>query len=210
VINEAQLRDMSPSERKELAHVLAQLDYPHPLLELNWHRGRKLGVLLSMVSCIVLAGWIIVLTLTLHRQYTATHWRFAWVGFDIVLLAAFALTGWGFWRGRQVVISCLLVTGTLLLCDAWFDVILDLGTRGIWESVASAVLIELPLAYVMFRAARHLIRLSALVAMSARNDIDQLPRSLWHVPLLGVAADAVTAGGGRRDRQDSDSPAGPS
>jgi hypothetical protein len=210
VIDEAQLRDMSPSERKELVHALAQLDYPHPLLELNWHRGRKLGVLLSMVSCIVLAGWIIVLTLTLHRQYTATHWRFAWVGFDIVLLAAFALTGWGFWRGRQVVISCLLVTGTLLLCDAWFDVILDLGTRGIWESVASAVLIELPLAYVMFRAARHLIRLSALVAMSARNDIDQLPRSLWHVPLLGVAADAVTAGGGRRDRQDSDSPAGPS
>lgn len=26
------------------------------------------------------------------------------VGYDAVLLAAFALTGWAFWRGRQVVI----------------------------------------------------------------------------------------------------------
>jgi hypothetical protein len=158
----------------------------------------------------VLVGWIVVLTLTLHRQYTATHWRFAWVGFDIVLLAAFAVTGWGFWRGRQMVIGCLLVTGTLLCCDAWFDVILDLGTRGIWQSLASAVFIELPLAYIMFRAGRHLIRLSALVAMSARNDIDQLPRSLWRVPLLGVAADAATAGTGPSARHDQNSQAGPS
>lgn len=197
---------MSPGERKQLARTLAQLDYPHPLLELNWHRGRKLGVLLSVSSCVVLVGWIVVLTLTLHRQYTATHWRFAWVGFDLVLLAAFALTGWGFWRGRQVVIACLLVTGTLLCCDAWFDVILDLGTRGIWQSVASAAFIELPLAYVMFRAARHLIRLSTLVAMSARTDVDQLPRSLWHVPLLGLVADApkVSSGSGAgRDRDSS-------
>jgi len=201
---------MSPGERKELAHALAQLDYPHPLLELNWHRGRKLGVLLSLVSCVVLVGWIVVLTLTLHRQYTATHWRFAWVGFDIVLLAAFALTGWGFWRGRQVVIASLLVTGTLLCCDAWFDVILDLGTGGIWQSVASAVLIELPLAYVMFRAARHLIRLSALVAMSARNDIEKLPRSLWRVPLLGLVADAATGAAGPTAGWDSDGKVGSS
>jgi hypothetical protein len=212
VINEEQLREMSPTERKELAHALAQLDYPHPLLELNWHRGRKFGVLLSLVSCVVLAGWIVVLTLTLHRQYTATHWRFAWVGFDIVLLVAFALTGWGFWRGRQMVIACLLVTGTLLCCDAWFDVILDLGTKGIWQSVASAAFIELPIAYVMFRAARHLIRLSTLVAMSARNDIDKLPRSLWRVPLLGVVADAATAGTVPSARREGEprSQAGPS
>ena len=52
------------------------------------------GVLFSIVCCTVLVGWIIVLLLTLHRNFTATHWRLAWVGFDIVLLAAFAATGW--------------------------------------------------------------------------------------------------------------------
>jgi len=185
VINAEQLREMSPSDRRELAQMLASLDYPHPLLELNWHRGRRLGVLISMVACIVLLGWIIVLILTLNRHYTATHWRTAWVGFDIVLLSAFAMTGWAFWRGRQVVIACMLVTGTLLCCDAWFDVILDLGTSGIWESLASAVVIELPLAYLMFRGARRLIRLSALVAMSARENPSVVP-SLWRLPLVGT------------------------
>jgi len=179
---------MTPAERRELARTLASLDYPHPLLEFNWRHGRKLGVLLSMIACIVLLGWIIVLILTLHMHYTATHWRFAWVGFDILLLSAFAVTGWAFWRGRQIVIACLLVTGTLLCCDAWFDVILDLGTSGIWESAASAVLIELPLAFLMFRAARRLIRLSTLVAMSARGDFDRIP-SLWRIPFLGDRAD---------------------
>ena len=137
-----------------------------------------------MIACVVLMGWIIVLILTLHRHYVATHWRFAWVGFDVILLAAFALTGWAFWRGRQVVIACLLVTATLLCCDAWFDVILDLGTSGLGMSLASAAIIELPLAFLMLSSARRLIRLSALVAMSLRGEDERVP-SFWRIPLLG-------------------------
>jgi len=184
VITEADLRELSPAERRQLAHSLAVIDYPHPLLELNLRRGRRIGVLFSIISCTVLVGWIIVLVLTLNRDYTATHWRLAWVGFDIVLLAAFAATGWAFWRGRQIVIACLLVTATLLCCDAWFDVILDLGSSGVWVSIASAVIVEIPLALVMFNAARRLIRLSALVAMSEAGDAKPVP-SLWRIPLLG-------------------------
>jgi hypothetical protein len=184
VITEADLRELSPAERRQLAHSLAVIDYPHPLLELNLRRGRKIGLLFSIIACTVLVGWIIVLVLTLNRDYTATHWRLAWVGFDIVLLAAFAATGWAFWRGRQIVIACLLVTATLLCCDAWFDVILDLGSSGVWVSIASAVIVEIPLALVMFNAARRLIRLSALVAMSEAGDAKPVP-SLWRIPLLG-------------------------
>jgi len=184
VITEADLRELSPGERRQLAHSLAVIDYPHPLLELNLRRRRKIGVLFSIIACTVLVGWIIVLVLTLGRNYTATHWRLAWVGFDIVLLGAFAATGWAFWRGRQIVIACLLVTATLLCCDAWFDVILDLGSSGVWVSIASAVIVEIPLALVMFNAARRLIRLSALVAMSGAGDAAPVP-SLWRIPLLG-------------------------
>jgi hypothetical protein len=132
----------------------------------------------------VLVGWIVVLVFTLHRTYTATHWRLAWVGFDIVLLASFAATGWAFWRGRQIVIACLIVTGTLLCCDAWFDVILDLRTSDIWMSIASAVVIELPLAFVMFSVARRLIRLSALVALCQEGMTGTVP-SLLRLPLFG-------------------------
>ena len=187
VINDADLRGLSPAERRQLARSLAAIDYPDPLLEMHLSRGRRLGVLFSIVSCTVLVGWIIVLLLTLHRHITATHWRLAWIGFDIVLLAAFAATGWAFWRGRQIVIACLLVTATLLCCDAWFDVILDLGTSGMWMSVASAVVVELPIAFLMFSAARRLLRLSALVAMGESGDQDGFS-PLWRIPLLGEAA----------------------
>ena len=129
MINEADLRELSAAERRQLARSLAAIDYPDPLLEVTLARGRKLGALFSIVACTVLVGWIIVLLFTLHRSFHAHYWRLAWVGFDIVLLFGFAATGWAFWRGRQIVIACLLVTGTLLCCDAWFDVMLDLGTQ---------------------------------------------------------------------------------
>ncbi len=189
VINENDLRELSPGERRQLARCLAAVDYPHPLLEMRLARGRKLGVLFSIIACTVLVGWIIVLVLTLHRSFHAHYWRVAWVGFDIVLLAAFAATGWAFWRGRQIVIACLVVTATLLCCDAWFDVLLDLGSRGQWMSIASAVIVELPLAFLMFGAARRLIRLSALVAMGELADPGSFP-PLWRIPLLGEGAGA--------------------
>ena len=184
MITEADLRELSPGERRQLAHSLAVIDYPHPLLELNLRRRRKIGVLFSIIACTVLVGWIIVLVLTLGRNYTATHWRLAWVGFDVVLLAAFAATGWAFWRGRQIVIAFLLITATLLCCDAWFDVILDLGSSGVWVSIVSAIIVEIPLALLMFNASRRLIRLSALVAMSEAGDDEPVP-PLWRMPLLG-------------------------
>ena len=154
-------------------------------------RGRRLGLLVSIVACTVLVGWIIVLLLTLHRSFHAQHWRSAWIGFDLLLLAAFAVTGWAFWRGRQIVIACLIVTATLLCCDAWFDVFLDLGSPDIWLSVATAVLVELPMAFLMFNAAGRMIRLSALAAAGQSGDppgpggARRLP-PVWKIPLLGA------------------------
>jgi hypothetical protein len=196
VMNEDELRKLTAAERRELARNLAKIDYHHPLLGINLTRGEKLGALISVICCLVLAGWIIVLGLTLSRSFHAHYWRGAWVGFDAILLLAFAATGWAFWRGRQIVIVCLLVTASLLCCDAWFDVILDLGTGDIWGSVASALLVELPIALLMFQGARRLIRLSAVVAVSgsaADGDpgdpgvlpLDTLP-PLWKIPLFGI------------------------
>ena len=192
MINEADLREMSPSERRKLAHSLTTVDYPHPLLGIYLARGRRLGLLVSIVACAVLVGWIIVLGLTLHRSFHTQHWKGAWVGFDLLLLLAFAATGWAFWRGRQIVIACLIVTATLLCCDAWFDVVLDVGTSDVWLSIAAAVIVELPLAFLMFNAARRLIRLSAVVAVGQAGDSsdrDNLPEdalpALWKIPLFG-------------------------
>jgi hypothetical protein len=198
VINEADLRAMSPAERRQLAHSLAAVDHPHPMVGMYLARGRRLGTLVSIVACAALVAWIVVLVLTLHRSFHTHHWKGAWVGFDFFLLLAFAATGWAFWRGRQIVIACLIVTGTLLCCDAWFDIVLDAGTADVWLSVASAVVVELPLAFLMFNAARRLIRLSALLAVSQSADegdpddpagrrAASLP-PLRKIPLFGVRA----------------------
>jgi hypothetical protein len=187
VINEADLRELSAAQRRQLARSLAVIDYPDPLLEVTLARGRKLGALFSIVACTVLVGWTIVLLFTLHRSFHSHYWRAAWVGFDIVLLFGFAATGWAFWRGRQIVVACLLVTASLLCCDAWFDVILDLGTSGQWVSIVSALVVELPIAFVMFAAARRLLRLSALVAVGG-SAADESPPSLWRMALVGDRA----------------------
>ena len=99
-----------------------------------------------VASCILLAAWIGVLAVTLPRFYHTGSWRGAWVGFDVALLAAFAATGWAAWRRRQLLIISLVVLATLLLCDAWFDVVLDVRTAGFFASLLSALLVELPLA----------------------------------------------------------------
>ncbi len=195
VINEADLRQMSPGERRKLARSLAAVGYPKPLFGIYLTRSRRLGVLVSIAACTVLVVWIIVLVLTLDRSFHAQHWKGAWVGFDLILLLAFAVTGWAFWRGRQIVIACLLVTGTLLCCDAWFDVVLDLGNSDVWLSVASAVLVELPMAFLMFNAARRLIRLSALIPLTQSGELADYPGGalppLWKLPLFGIRPDTA-------------------
>ncbi len=183
---------MSPSERRRIAHALARIDYPRPLTGIDLAKRRWLGVLVSVTACVVLIGWIFFLELTLRRTFHTQHWKGAWVGFDVILLLAFAATGWAFWRGRQVVIACLVVTATLLCCDAWFDVLLDAGTPDVWGSLASAALVELPLALLMFTTAGRLIRLSAVFAVGGRGDQgergvppeDLLP-PLWKIPIFG-------------------------
>ncbi|HYZ55583.1 MAG TPA: hypothetical protein VE733_19050 [Streptosporangiaceae bacterium] len=174
---------MSPEERRQLARALAAIDEPHLLSDPRFLSRRRLALLIFIGCCVVLAGWIVVLELTLPRHYTASHWRGAWVGFDVALLAAFAATAWASWRERQVLVMCLTVTGTLLCCDAWFDLVLDIGTPAFPMSVASAVIVELPLAFMLFSAARRLMLMSIGVVMKLQGIVRPVP-SLWRVPLF--------------------------
>ena len=96
----------------------------------------------------------------------------------------FAATAWAAWRRRQVLIVCLMVLATLLCCDAWFDTTLDWGTRGFPLSLASALLIELPLAVVALIGARRLLRLTLGRLEVLAGGPGRVP-SFWRVPLFG-------------------------
>ncbi len=168
---------MSRADRRQLARFLAELDEPdlgqpapvklHPNGEdlagpyqhdPGLHRQQRLVLLISAGCCVVLAGWIVVLAAALLHHFNAHHWRSLWVNFDVLLLAAFAATAWATWRKRQILILLLMLTGTMLCCDAWFDVGTSLATSGMWLSIASAIFAELPLALLAFAVARSLLK----------------------------------------------------
>jgi hypothetical protein len=184
VFDESDLQRMAPEERARLARALARLNaeglVPTPLSQ----RRRRLLIAACLAGVVMLAVWIVVLEVTLPRHYRAGGWRAAWVGFDAWLLLAFAATAWAAWRRRQVLIVCLMVLATLLLCDAWFDLTLDWGTRGFMVSLLSALLVELPLAALALIGARRLLRLTIGRVELLAGFAGPVP-PFWRVPLFG-------------------------
>jgi len=184
VIDEDDLRRMTPEERACLARALVSLNAedvtPTPISQ----RRRRILIAACLLGVLVLAVWIGVLEVKLPRDYRAGGWQAAWVGFDIGLLLVFAATAWAAWRRRQMLIACLMVLATLLCCDAWFDTTLDWGTRGFTVSLLSALLIELPLAAVALIGARRLIRLTA-GRLELLSGVPGPVPPFWRVPLFG-------------------------
>jgi hypothetical protein len=193
MLDEAELRLMSPEQRARLARTLAALDGPAPHRRDDpWlKRRRMIALAIVVASCVFLAIWIGVLAATLPSRYRAGGWRGAWVGFDVAELLAFASVAWAAWRGKQLLIVCLVVTSTLLCCDAWFDLTLDWGTRGFGFSLFAALVAEVPLAVLMMLGARRLLRLTIAGAM-AREGIPGPVPPLWRVPLLDTGHAWVT------------------
>jgi hypothetical protein len=184
VIDEAELRAMSPHERMRLQRALAALDTRRPAPGPGSDRRRAVVLAVIIACCVGLAIWTGVLAVTLPRFYHTGGWRGAWVGFDIALLVTFAATGWAAWRRRQVLIICLVVLATLLCCDAWFDVVLDAHTKGFWLSLLTALIVELPLAASAIIGARRLLRLT-IGMVSLREGYPGPVPPLRKIPLFG-------------------------
>jgi hypothetical protein len=158
----------------------------------SWRR--RLLIVAALACAAWLAAWIGVLAVTLPWRYRAGGWSAAWVGFDGVLFLAFAATAWAAWRRRQVLILCLVVLAILLCCDAWFDTTLDWGTPGFIDSLALALVVELPLAVLAMIGARRLLRLTFGRLHALKGGSGPVP-PFWKVPLFGD----YSAGQGYRD-----------
>ena len=183
MIDEAELRRLTEDERRQLARILAAIDRPHPLMDPRLRRRRRFGLMFMTACCVALACWIAILILTLPSRYTSSDWQGAWVGLDIAELAGFAATAWAAWHQRQIVIFFMIITGTLLVCDAWFDLALDYGSRDFTTSLVSALVVELPLAFLLFTAARRLVRVTIATTMQLSGVTRPVP-PLWRIPLF--------------------------
>src|SRR3954469_2297723 len=108
---------------------------------------RWVTLLLTFVAAALLP-WTLWLTFSLPSRHVSQHYDVAWVGFDIALAAAFAATTWAAVKRSAWVVPLAAATGTMLVCDAWFDVVTSGGGSERVEAVLEAVFAELPLAAV--------------------------------------------------------------
>jgi hypothetical protein len=106
---------------------------------------RWVTISLSLVA-IGLVPWTLWLTFSLPSRHVTDHYALAWVGFDLGLAAAFGATAWAAYRTSTWLVPFAAVTGTMLLCDAWFDVVTSGGGGERVEALLEAVFAELPLA----------------------------------------------------------------
>ena len=101
---------------------------------------------LLVLAALVLAPWTLWLTYSLPSSHVTHHYDLAWIVFDVFLLVAFAVTGVCAFRGTRWLAPAAAATGTMLLCDAWFDVVTSAGGGERLEALLEAIFVELPLA----------------------------------------------------------------
>jgi hypothetical protein len=103
---------------------------------------------LLFLTAACLLPWTLWLTFTLPSRHITEHYDVAWVVFDCALFCAFAATAWCAVKGSRWLVPLAAATGTMLLCDAWFDVATSIGSGDALEAILEALLAELPLAFV--------------------------------------------------------------
>jgi hypothetical protein len=97
-----------------------------------------------------LLPWSVWLSSSLQPDHVTHRWDLAWSGFDGGLALCFAGTALAAWRRSPWVGALAAATATLLVTDAWFDIVLE--SHGSEERVAifEAVVFELPVAGLCF------------------------------------------------------------
>jgi len=103
---------------------------------------------------VLLIPWTFYLAVSLPRRVVDTHYRGAWVGFDILLVITIIMTAYFAFKVDSRVQLPATATATLLIVDAWFDV-MTAGRRGdVGLALLMAVCIELPAAFGSLWVAR--------------------------------------------------------
>ncbi|WP_405064033.1 hypothetical protein OG474_20940 [Kribbella sp. NBC_01505] len=159
-LTDDQIAALTPAERRDL--LLRLVPRPEGLPSVRTiNRIRKWRTALILLCSLALIPWTVYLAVTLPNHYVARNWVATWVGFDILLLATLALTAIAGWKRRVMVFPTAVISGVLLLCDAWFD-ILTSQRSDLMQAVLSAVLLEIPLALILIGGPLKLMRYLAV------------------------------------------------
>ncbi|WP_112247895.1 hypothetical protein [Kribbella monticola] len=177
-LTDEEIQSMTAAERRELIRRLAPAATGLMLSPRTMQRIRKWRLVLLLFAVAVLIPWTVYLGNTLPSHYVARNWVATWVGFDILLLAMLTVTAIAGWRRRQLLFPFAFATGVLLICDAWFDVMTSQRGDDLLQAILSAVLLELPLAFVLIAGPLRLMRYVAI-----RHGLVDPGVRMWRVPI---------------------------
>ena len=105
------------------------------------------GWALTLLAALMVP-WTAYLFMALPRSQRAAHYDLAWGGFDLGLVTLLAATATAAVRRSRWLAVAATATATMLVVDAWFDVMTSPRPRDLLAAVAMALLVELPLAGV--------------------------------------------------------------
>jgi hypothetical protein len=149
--------------------------------------------------------WTIWLSASLKPHHVTERWDLAWSGFDMGLAVAFLLTAFAAWQRSPWVGALAAATGTLLLTDAWFDIVLESHSAELRKALYLAVFAELPLAALCFWIAYRTERFLALLVREALH-LTAAAEGPTQGDLVGVL-EVTPDGEPAREPRDADAPA---
>ena len=117
--------------------------------------SHRLAAWIFGAVALLLLPWALFLKWRLPSHHVVRHWDTVWTGFDLVLAGALLGLAVCLVRRSSWTQVAAAVAGTMLLCDAWFDVLTASSGAGVGEAIAEAAVAEVPLAAACFLLARH-------------------------------------------------------
>jgi hypothetical protein len=109
-------------------------------------------------GAVVLIPWDVLMFSVPQVVNVPKHWVLVWGGFDCFLILGFAVTAFRLMTRSPKGAVTAAMTGTMLLIDAWFDV-LTTHRGGQLVSILMAVFAEIPCALICFYVSRRIVSL---------------------------------------------------
>jgi hypothetical protein len=143
-------------------------------------RLRHVLIVVFTAVGIGLLPWTIYLSLSLQSHHVTNRWDLAWTGFDIALSLLFLATAVAAYRRSAWVGALSASLGTMLVIDAWFDIVLESHADELRQSITLAVIAELPAAAFCFWIAVRTERFLSMILGAVEEAADEL-----HLPAAG-------------------------
>jgi hypothetical protein len=110
---------------------------------------------LFLTAAVGLVPWIVFLATSLPRRAEAVNYRLAWVGFDLAIVVVLGTLGLLAYRRSTWTELLATCAATLLVVDAWFDVVTAPHPSERLLAIVLAAVFELPFAGLCLWLARN-------------------------------------------------------